>query len=185
MKHKITLNLFIVLCLILCLSLACRKKDKCEGVVCVNGNECFDGKCGCPVGTVKVGRACLAPWKDSYYSTSPCFCLDTFMLSIGKYTSTGDSTARDITISSKKGGFTSIDGSYYPSPDGDSLFTYFSITPVTDDPFVCNIHGNYLASYFAGRVINKTELKGKIYWWNAAANGEDLRDSCEVTMRKL
>jgi hypothetical protein len=185
MKTRLTLNVFFLLCLTLCFSLACKKKDKCEGIVCSNGNECLDGKCGCPEGTVKVGRACLTPWKESYYCTSPCFCIDTFLLSIGKYTSKGDSTLRDITISSKKGGFTDTDGWYYPSPDGDSLYTLFAITPVNDDPFVCKIQGHNLAPYFAGKVVNKTELKGKLYWWNPAANGVDLRDSCEVTMRKL
>jgi hypothetical protein len=182
---KIIANLFFLSILVFFIFGSCKKKDKCEGVKCINAYECVDGKCLCPEGKVKIGRSCLTPSKESYYCVSPCFCIDTFLLEIGKYTSKGDSTLRDIIISDKNGGGRSTDGWYYPSPDGDSLYTLFAITPVNDDPFVCKIQGHNLAPYFAGKVVNKTELKGKLYWWNPAANGVDLRDSCEVTMQKL
>lgn len=43
-------NLFLIVFSFLVFFLSCSKSDPCEGISCLNGGECADGKCLCPNG---------------------------------------------------------------------------------------------------------------------------------------
>ncbi len=177
------LNIFFLMCLGLSCILACCKKDKCEGVKCYNGNECLDGKCGCPPNSIRLTDRCLTIEENSYVCTDRCRCIDTFLLTLGKY-STGDSTMREVIINFKKDGSASTIGEYYKTKTGDSLFAFLSAFPSKSDPFSCNLKGILSVPVIAARVIPGKEIRGKLYWWNEAFSYIHPMDSCNIVLHK-
>jgi hypothetical protein len=178
------------LLLILCCALsACRKKDKCECITCQNGNECNEGKCGCPEGKVKLGEQCRALEKNEYYSTIRCRCLDTFSISIDLDLpiNSADTTEKRVNFTNKIANSNNLvhigtNGNYYKKAEGDSLYV-LQLTNILGDE--CDLKGVLSYASFKGKIVSnngKKELRGKILWWSSSPY--IFTDSCSVVLHQ-
>lgn len=148
---------------VLCLSLACVKKEETPIRCTLNNLELVEGVCNCPKNKFRLNDGCITPNTNTYYGIGNNFnYFDTLSLSVYKSSNIGIYPTVFMTASEQNYSLGGTQCEYFQQPSGDSV-VFSSL-----DNFWVNNTKCYVT--FSGKYsIDKREIKMQLRWRNQSS----------------